>query len=123
LRRATEYAKLDIPIPDHQRRRAVDVVPPRSRTACGDRGLAGAPDRVVDERLLGAERPADGVRASDVARVAAVLGAGVDQQEVAVAELARRRREVQDGGVVVRGDDRLEREEVDAVQEERRLEG
>ena len=38
-----------------------------------------------DERLLGGERPADGVRAGDVARVAAVLGARVDEQEVPVA--------------------------------------
>ena len=32
----------------------------------------------MHERLLGAERPADGVRAGDIARVAAVLRSGVD---------------------------------------------
>ena len=84
--------------------------------------LTGAPDRVVDERLLGGEPPADGVRARDVARVAAELGARVDQQEVAVAEGARRGREVQDGRVIARRHDRLEREEITSVPEERGLE-
>src|ERR671916_337166 len=119
---AAEDAELDEPFRDHQRRRAVDVVPLRSGTAGDDRGLAGAPDRLVDECLLGGERPADGVRAGDVARVAAMLGARVDEKEVPIAELARRGREGRDGGVVARRDDRLEREEVAAVAEERRLE-
>src|SRR5438105_1127431 len=76
----------------------------------------------MSTRMRGRERPADGVRAGDVARVAAVLGACVDEQEVTVAELAGRWREVHNGCVVARRDDRLEREEVAAVPEERRFE-
>jgi hypothetical protein len=80
LGRPAKDAELDEPFRDHQRRHAVDLAPLRSGTAGGDRCLAGAPDRVVDECLLGGERPAGGVRAGDVAGVAAVLGARVDEQ-------------------------------------------
>jgi hypothetical protein len=51
-----------------------------------------------------------------------VLGTRVDEQQVAVAERPRGGREVQDGAVVARRDDRLERQEVAAVPEEGRLE-
>ena len=56
------------------------------------------------------------------AGVAAILGAGVDEEQVAGAELPRGRREVQNGGVVAGRDDRLEGEEVAAVGEEGGLE-
>ncbi len=56
LGRAVQDAELDEALGHHQRGGAVDVVPRGSRPAGGDRGLTGAPDRVVDERLLGGER-------------------------------------------------------------------
>jgi hypothetical protein len=54
--RSPENAELDEPFRDHQRCRAVNVVPFRSGTAGGDRGLPGAPDCVVDQRLLRGEK-------------------------------------------------------------------
>jgi hypothetical protein len=76
----------------------------------------------VDDRLLASERPTRGVCAGDVARVPATLGARVNQQQVADAQLALGWREVQNRRVVSAGDDRVKGEEVAAVAKERRLE-
>ena len=78
-------------------------------------------DRV--QLLLLRREPAGGrIRAGDVAGVAAVLGAGVDQDQVAVGEPARARREVQHRRVRAAADDRVEGERVGAAPEEGRLE-
>jgi hypothetical protein len=53
---------------------------------------------------------------------AAMLGARVDEEQLARPQLAPSRREVQHRAVVAGGDDRLEREEVTARAKERRLE-
>ena len=53
LAAAAQHAELDEAVRDDERCRAVDVAPLDSRPAGGDRGLAGLPHGVVDERLLG----------------------------------------------------------------------
>ncbi len=72
----------------------------------------------IDVLLLGGEAARGGVGAGDVAGVAAVLGAGVDQDEIAVGERAPSRRPVEDGRVRATADDCLKGEEVAAVTEE-----
>jgi hypothetical protein len=87
------------------------------RRAVGRRG-----DDRVQLLLLGRESTRGRIRAGDVAGVAAVLAAGVDQDELALGDPARCRREVEHRRVGATADDRVECEEVGAAPEERRLE-
>lgn len=68
--------------------------------------------------LLGREGARSGIGARDVARVAAHLGAGVDEHELAVAKRAHARRGLEHRRIRAAAYDRVEGEEVRALPEE-----
>src|SRR5437870_2776948 len=78
-----EQAELGKSVGDLELGTAVDVVELRSNEAAFRRLLERALDDVVQRALLGRELSRDGVGARDVAVVAAVLGAGIDEHQLA----------------------------------------
>ena len=86
LRLAAQQSELDQALGDDQRRRAVHVAP----LGTGGAALESRAERRRDDRvelpLLRRELARGRIRAGDVAGVAAVLGAGVDQDQLAVGE-------------------------------------
>src|SRR5262249_17671422 len=84
--------------------------------------FARALDDAEELALLRGEVSRHGVRASDVAVVAAILGAGVDQHQLAGLQPPISGWKVQDRRVRAAGDDRVERDSVGTVAEELRLE-
>ena len=118
VRLAAEEPEIDEPLGDDAGGSGVHVEPLASRSALLDRRIARGRDERVQGLLLRCERAGGGIRAGDVTRVAADFGAGVDEDELAVCEDARRRREVEHGRVRSACDDRLVGARIPAVAEE-----
>src|SRR5579862_9712435 len=84
---ALEQAEVGKPFGDHQLRRAMDIAELGSRKTALRRLLTCALDDAVELALLGREVRGDGVGPGDVAVVAAILGTGVDEHQLAGLQL------------------------------------
>src|SRR6266545_3527637 len=100
------------------RRRAVHVAPFDLRLAGLGRGGESLSNDGVEFRLLRRERARDGICPRDVAGVAAVLAARVDEHEFAGSERPRGWGEMKDCGMASAGHDRVEGEKVGTATEE-----
>ncbi len=89
----------------HLDRGVVWIDPAATRPAFGYSGLLGGEDDVVERALIGGEATVDGKGSRHVRGVAVDLGAGVDEQQVAVLELRVVLDVVQNAGVGAARDD------------------
>ena len=111
-------SECDQAVGDNVCRRAVYVAPFDAWLASLGRGGESLSNDGVEFRLLARERAGDGICPRDVAGVAALLAARVDEHEFAGRERPRSRSEVEDCRVAPAGHDRVECEKVGTAAEE-----
>src|SRR5437762_7095772 len=106
---------------DRERCGAMHLAPLDRRLAHLDSSPKRLPNDGVEVLLLRREHAGGGIGAGDIARVAAIFAARVDQHQFAAIEGASGRREVKDGSVGAAGDDRVEGQRIGTGAEEASL--